>query len=150
MENKYRKYKQKYISSQMNKFGGSDEKKLSVALEKISAECKENLKQIAMHNKIIENLTMTLTNLQSLDEDFVSGINKIKEESVAKKKQIIVTFTENYKQFYEDQLKEYTKLRKESTEESLALKTMRECLQILNATFKEMFITVTNITDIPV
>ena len=150
MENKYRKYKQKYISSQMNKFGGgeevcSEEKSLKDALKKISDECEQNIRNIEMYDGFITTFTILLG--VSKDEQFLNATREKIEQYKASKKQIIDKFTEEYKKFYEAQLKEYKTSRDESTgqKESLALETKREGLEILNKTFKKMSIEVTDI-----
>jgi hypothetical protein len=150
MENKYRKYKQKYISSQMNKFGGgeevcSEEKSLKDALKKISDECEQNIRNIEMYDGLITTLNILLsvnTNAAVLEDT-----HKIIKQYEASKKQIIDKFTKEYKKFYEAQLEEYKTSRDESTgqKESLALETKREGLQILNKTFKRMSIEVKDI-----
>jgi aspartokinase len=66
MENKYRKYKQKYISSQMNKFGGGEKSVADEQPSELPPGASEELEAIKLKiEKINEELNKVLSNTET-------------------------------------------------------------------------------------
>ena len=69
MENKYRKYKQKYISSQMNKFGGGEE-----SVPKLPPGAIKELEALKLEiEKINEELTKVLNETKNMTPEMLQA-----------------------------------------------------------------------------
>lgn len=87
MENKYRKYKQKYISSQMDKFGGSEESVADEQPSELPPGASEELEAIKLRieeineelNKVVAEIKIKNTNKEMTPEGLKSFQSRLIE-----------------------------------------------------------------------